>query len=786
MRDWALRAGDPLFLTIAADARTGAADYVNDHIWELEPGSGEPPAFSLRTTFGLRARSMRLFPRFTEGKHNLTDPAKFFAPPRLKRFYPNFLHFEFAPFESLDVTAEYWVPQSQVVAGRCTLTNLAAAPRRVRFEMCAVLVPLDGQAMAAAQMQMVHVLAGRTGNLAPLLFMTGGPLPGPGPFSSLMLEVNLAPGASHKITWVQAALSAPEASFDLARRTAARPWEAERTRIERMAESDFVDVRTGDPNWDAAFAFSQTAAAGLFFPASGHLPNPSFVSARQPDHGFSHKGDGSDHPLGWGGQPPLDAYYLTSLLPGAPHLTRGLLDNFLSTQTEHGFIDNHPGLAGQRSKMLAAPLLAGLARNAYDPKLAELLPKLLSFFWAWFSPEHDRDHNGLPEWDHLLQTGFEDNPLFDVWNPWSQGADIAAVDHPGLFAMLYREAQSLLDIAARLGRADEMTLVREQAERLRQAVEAGWNARRGLYQYRDLLTGLSLPGEVLAKGKGNRALKPKLTFEQPVRLLIEIQTQSPAATRPEIRIAELAAEEAVETLTAEQFQWRSGGLVATSARVYERLGRVEVRGLSPKDKVIVRSVDLTGEDHTLFLPLWAGIPDPQRAQTMIGRSLLDAERFDRPFGIPACASCPDPAADPVCLGVSLPWNHLIGEGLLAYGFRTEAARLVAHLMAGVIQNLKKNRAFYQRYHAETGAGLGERNSLQGLAPVGLFMQTLGVTLLSSTRVKLEGRNPFPWPVTLAYRGVTIARGMDETVVTFVNGESVNVKDEKPCVVSVNP
>ncbi len=784
MRDWALRAGDPLFLTIAADARTGAADYVNDHIWEIEPGSGEPPAFALRTTFGLRARSMRLFPRFGEGKRTVTDPAEFPAPPRLKRFYPNFLHFEFAPFESLDVSAEFWVPQSQMVAGRYTLTNRAAAARRIRFEVCAALIPLDGQAMAAAQVQMVNVLAGRTGGLAPVLFMTGGPLPGPGPFPSLLLEVNLAPGASQRITWVQAALSVPETSFDLARRTAARPWEAERTRIERMAESDFVEVHTGDPDWDAAFAFAQVAAAALFFPASGHLPNPSFVSARQPDHGFSHKGDGSDHSLAWSGQSPLEAYYLTGLLPGAPHLTRGLLDNFLAAQAENGFIDNRPGLAGQRSKMLAAPLLASLARRADDSKLAEIFPKLLSFFWAWFSPEHDRDHNGLPEWDHLLQTGFEDNPLFDVWNPWSQGADIAAVDNPGLFAMLYREAQSLIEMAARLGRADEMTLVRAQAERLRQAVEAGWNARRGLYQYRDLITGLSLPGEALANGKGNRTLKPRLTFEQPLRLLIEIQAQSPAATRPEIRLAELVTGDAVETIAADHFQWRSGGLTATSARVYERLGRVEVRGLSPKDKVIVRSVDLTGEDHTLFLPLWAGIPDPQRAQAVIGRSLLDAGRFDRPFGIPACASCPEPAADPVCLGVSLLWNHLVGEGLLAYGFRIEAARLVAHLMTGVIQNLKKNRAFYQRYHAETGAGLGERNSLQGLAPLGLFLQTLGVTILSATKVKLEGKNPFPWPVTIRYRALTVRRGIDSTEVIFANDKSVKVMDAKPCIVTM--
>lgn len=784
MRDWSLRAGDPLFLTLAADARLGGADYGNDHIWELEPGSGEPPAFSLRTTFGLRARSMRLFPRFGEGRRTVTDPAEFSAPPRLKRFYPNFLHFEFAPFESLNVSAEFWVPQSQAVAGRYTITNRTAAARRIRFKMCAALIPLDGQTMAAAQQRMVNVLAGRTANLAPLLFMTGGPLPGPGPFPSLLLEVSLAPGASHRITWAQAALAVPEASFELARRTAARPWEAERTRIERMAESDFVEIHTGDPEWDAAFAFSQSAAAGLFFPASDHLPHASFVSSRQPDHGFSHKGDGSDHALTWSGQSPLEAYYLTSLLPGAPHLTRGLLDNFLSTQAENGFIDNRPGLAGQRSRMLAAPLLASLARRADESRLAQIFPKLLSFFWAWFSPEHDRDRNGLPEWDHLLQTGFEDNPLFDVWNPWSQGADIAAVDNPGLFAMLYREAQSLLEIAARLGRADEMALVREQAELLRQAVEAGWNARKGLYQYRDLLTGLSLPGEVLATGKGNRTLKPKRTFEQAARLLIEVQTQSPAAARPEIRMAEFATGEVVETIAADQFQWRSGGLTATSARVYERLGRVEVRGVSPKDKVIVRSVDWTGEDHTLFLPLWAGIPDRQRTQTMIGRSLLDAARFDRPFGIPACASCPDPAADSVCLGVNLPWNHLIGEGLLAYGFRHEAARLVAHLMTGVIQNLKRNRAFYQRYHAETGAGLGERNALTGLAPLGLFLQTLGVTILSATRVRLEGKNPFPWPVTIQYRGMTIVRGAESTTVTFAKGGSAVVKDEAPCIVEI--
>jgi hypothetical protein len=80
--------------------------------------------------------------------------------------------------------------------------------------------------------------------------------------------------------------------------------------------------------------------------------------------------------------------------------------------------------------------------------------------------------------------------------------------------------------------------------------------------------------------------------------------------------------------------------------------------------------------------------------------------------------------------------------------------------------------------------MGERNSLQGFAPVGLFMQTLGVTILSATKVKLEGKNPFPWAVTIKHKGLSIVRGLEQTVITFPNGESVIVKEELPCTVEM--
>ncbi|MCQ3939435.1 MAG: hypothetical protein DPW18_20680 [Chloroflexi bacterium] len=590
---------------------------------------------------------------------------------------------------------------------------------------------------------------------------------------------------------VCAALDTIPEAFDLARKTAARPWQAELARIEMLDAGQTLDIRTGDPDWDAAFAFSQKAAHALFM-HSDHLPKPSFVQARHSDHGHSIKGDGTDYPPAWSGQFVLDAYYLAGILNVTPQVTKNLLLNFLATQDEDGEVDGKPGIAGQRGKFLAMPILASMAWKYYqaagdDEFLAEVFPRLVKFFWSWFSGAHDRNRDGTPEWDHILQTGLEDNPLFDVWNPWSQGLDVSFVHSPSLEAMLYREAQMLVKMGRILGKPDEETaLIAAQAVKIKESLDAGWNPRVSFYSYRDRETGQVTESKVIAKRKGDGSMRPKFESETPVRLLVEIQTKSPAAKRPEVEISEYFTKSKGESevIAGHQFQWRSGGLVATTQMVFTRVGRISVAGLEENDRINVRIVDTTGEDITLGLPLWAGALEKQRAYAMIGRNIMMADRFDRPFGMPSLPLAPDPQAETVSMSVSLPWNSLIAEGLLAYGFRAEATRLTAHLMNAVIQNLKRNRSFYQRYHAEKGTGIGERNSLTGFAPVGLFMQALGVTILSGARVKLEGRNLFPFAVTIKYKGLTVVRGQEQTTVTFANGESVIVKDEAPCIVEM--
>jgi hypothetical protein len=224
-------------------------------------------------------------------------------------------------------------------------------------------------------------------------------------------------------------------------------------------------------------------------------------------------------------------------------------------------------------------------------------------------------------------------------------------------------------------------------------------------------------------------------------------------------------------------------LIYTTQKTYPRLAKVVVKNLGAEDTVVISTLDFTSEDHTLFMPLWAGVPDEQHAQIMIGRALLDSKRFQRPYGIPACPLLTQPEAESVSQAVHLLWNLFICEGLLKYGFRSDAARLVAHTMTAIIQNLKQNRAFYARYHAENGTGIGERNALTGLAPLGLFLRVMGVEILSPTRVWLEGENPFPWDVTICYKGLKVIRGLKETKVIFANGKTVTVTDIAPTLIT---
>ena len=791
MRNWSLTDQNPRSLTVSADTRLSETNYFNDQSWELILGGGEPPALAIQTNYGLRARSCRLFPRFVEEDEVRMDPSRFFLPPQVNRFYPNFILVSFSPFPNLDGEAEYWVPQSNVIAGRIRVTNRGLESRQVRFEWVAALLPAEeGETMSPVELQAAPVLSGKTANLAPVVFMTGGALAVNSPYPSLMIGLDLAPGKTRQLIWCHAALETLEDSFELARQIASKDWEAEIARIE-IKNSGMIEIQTGNPDWDAALALAQKDAISLFICPTEHLPDPSFVITRTPDKGYSMRGDGTDYGHLWNGQTMMDAYFLADLLlPGSLNLIKGVVRNFLATQTDDGSVDWKPGLGGQRGNLLAPPLLASLALRIHNIEednvfLAQIFPRLLAFFKAWFSPDNDRDNDGLPEWSHPMQTGFDENPVFSRWHDWARGLDITTAESPTLCALLYQECQSLIQIARLLKDSNPISGLEDIAGNLSSAVENAWERKNAYYQYWDRDSHITTSGIALGQRKGSGMIEIQQTFDQPVRLLLRVNSNAESTRRSQVFVHGVASSgnHRVERIPPERFQWFVGLGTVTSEYTYQSVEQVEIQGLDDIDDATIYSAPLRTLDHTLLLPLWAGIPTAKRAKSLINRTITNPDVFWRPFGIPACPHKSKPESA-ICEHVHVEWNSLIGHGLVRYGFRKEAAELLSRLMNGIVQTLKTEGGFRRYYQSETGQGIGEKNALGGLAPLGLFLDIAGVEIRSPFKVALAGANPFPWPVTIKYRGITIVRRKDKTKITFPDGQTVSVNHPNPCIVTL--
>lgn len=793
MRTWNLGLNDPLMLTLCADARICPVDYLNDHIWQLSFGGNEPEALTLFTTFGLRVRAMRLFPRFLHKDKVFSAPADFFQPPRVTRLFPNDIEVRFSPFRGLDVSAEFRVFNSQAIGGRFTFHNPSVLSENFTFEWCGLLTPLkDGEGMRAVQFGIHPVLQGRADGLAPVCFITGGLRAGSGPYPCLTEQVNLSPGGMRQIVWALVSLPEASQSYESARQVCARPWEADLARIQLTHRSECLEITTGNPEWDAVFNLSQRLAASLFFPPGTHLPRSSFVLARQPDQGFSLRGDGSDYNSLWNGVTALDCWYLSRLvLPGMAERLAGLVENFLSTADSRGQLDWKPGLAGQRSRRMAQPLLAHLAWEVYQVQpdlkwLSKVYPGLLAFFRHWFSARHDRDQDGFPEWEHPYQSGLEFSPLFDVTFPASQGVEPTLVETPALPAMLFAEAASLLKMAAVLGEENDKEWLEARQKHLADLIEGLWNEEEGIYTHRDAHTHAVSRAEVLLTFDGRGKYPLQRGLNPPARLRLQLETQTELTRRIHIRLKgrDAFGNPLEEEITPQQVSWLHGSGRYTGQAVFSFIDSVEVLNLHPGDRGRLASIDFFDEDISLLLPLWAGIPTMDHARRLVNETMRS--RYLQPYGLVSHPLRGQQTASGQNPPVLLPWNVLIGEGLIRYGYLSEAVHLFDGWMKAIIQSLKKEHAFRAAYHPISGQGMGEKNVLIGAAPLGFFLRLLGVRLLSDFRIILTHLNPFSFPVTVQYRRITLTFLADGTRITLPDGQVIVYQGNSPQEILFSP
>ncbi len=791
MQEWHLTAESPLAMRFAADARLKRTDYTDDQAWEITFGSTEEPFLTFQTRYGGRVNLARLVPMWLIDGRVIYASMGLAERPVLRVFAPSYAKVTAKLTNTLSLTSELFVFESHAAGGRFTLHNTSQAPLEVRFELVAQVMrnekQLDMNILSLEDgTDALHL--GRAGNLNPILVVENAKAAPAArlvalPAAPKLVSLFSVPAqGSFAVRWVHSGQISMKDSLQTAFFWLRRAdWAGELRRIEGLSAQTLV-FETGDADLDAALAFSQQVALRSFVNTTGSLPNDSFVAARIPSRGWSPRGDGSDHGWQWSGQSAaLAALALPSVAAFAPELALGALRNFLAVRQSDGFIDNKPGLGGQRAKLLSMPLLASTALALYEQTedrafLEEALPILRAFFMRWFGPDVDRDRDGLPEWANVAHSAYTSNPLFSRLHRWAANADINKAEAPDLAAYLLAEGRALLRMGELLGDSNGAELIAKHVAQLEAHLEALWNAELGSYLYRDRDTDQTLRGVNLFRGKGDEAFAAKTRLEPPNRLILRVLGGRDVAPRfsAVIEGVDAGGQHAAETLPSSAFVWYYGLGTAVTERVYAQVNYIKFEGLIRLFNIEVDTVDLFRQNLTQLLALWAGAPSPERAAQIVA-TLTDPERYWRPYGLPVC-----PINDPAFAanndggsgGVWLLWNVLLLEGLLRCSYQSQAAELFKRLLSAQIKALRRDRGFREGYNSETGEGLGDVDELAGIVPIRSFLSLIGLRIVNERRVWAGGIFAFEQPVTVRRGALRVTRSAEHTRVEFPSGKVI--------------
>jgi len=784
-----LSPNDPYTLTIAVDSRLNRADYFNDQIWKLNIQDPDTQALTISSTLGLRAKSIRIFPRFTENNFSVINPFQFYKTPIINNIFPNFIRLRFSPFNEIDVISEYWVPDSYGLAGRLLISNNSEKDRSLTIEILEQLLPINGKVITPIQIDSTTVLSGSTSNIETVLYLTKGAKPGKGSFPSLKIELLLAPKQKETIIWVHAGLEDYESSFSYARKIVNTRWDAKISHIELLNKGN-IEIITGDNSWNIALTLSQKVAHQLLISPTTNLPFTSFVSNREPDQGYSFSHDGKDYSDYWRGQTPLDTYYFAQIVQfSSPKLIIGFIKNFLSTQNDDGFIELKPGLGGQKTSVLATPILSYITWEIYkitrdESIIAETFPFLMKFTKNWFSNINDRDNDGIPEWDHPIQINLDYHPAFSHQSNSSNIRKIHFIEPISLSSFLYNECNALIQMAQLLNQTQQLKELQVYQKRLKSFVDSSWDDQSSIYRDRDRSSHLISKEIFIGNQKGSGVLIAKKNINPPGRLLITIQKKKNNTSRqPQIFIhgSNISNKPRIEKLSPSNISWNNNSVNLISKIVYKRIDHIVIRNIDEEDDISVSTMNLDYLDITLLLPLWAKISDKMKAELIVKHFITNRNLFWKEYGLAICLDEKQNHENSQCRKSNLLYTTMVADGLLSFGYRKEAADLFSKIMFGITKSLQNKKCFYKNYDVLTGIGMGEQNVLSGLVPINLLLKIIGVEFASKS-IRISGFNPFPWKISIKYRGITVQKEKRSTFIHFPNGEQLTFNDTAPRVI----
>ena len=771
-------------------ARDSAASYSqkNDQVWELEISDHTVHPISLHTTYGLRAREMRIFPSFTIHNKRITGLRDYFSPPAVTRYLPDAFCVQVSPGKGLDVQWEGYLANNDTIVGTIMMTNNTPNSASVTLELAALLVPMrKGEPMHPDKDGINQIITGESGDLCPVLFMTGGPNAEISHFPTLSVPEQLEPGQARRLTWALVTKNSQEDSLSAARRISAFDWRAAVREKAVEQERQTLQIHTGNPDWDAAFLLSQIQAqVHCVKPDAG---SPSiYLRSRLPDEAMSSNN----------GEPVLndltllEAYHLFQALPvHDPSVLADILTPFLNRIDEDGVLPSRLFTAIHNKPIRECPMLAQLYLRLFETHpdlswLQEAFPHLCRFFDSWFKRNGNPDDSPSPRWDDPRQyqcgTGLF---TFDIWEETGHGMDIGWTLSPALLAMLSEEAAALAQISKLLKDRTSQKKFNEIKKSLHEQIQATWDERLSLFSYQDLQSHQSPTRELYFPGRVQPKLEINKVFFQPQRLQLHLNAsdENTRVCRLTISGTDSDGNPIQEIIKAHDIRWVMGRAHLTTAYCFQSLESLAIEGLKAGDRFLLETADYSQPDITCLLPLWSGDIKADQRKILLA-NLLDPEKEGHSFGIPETWEAGHDLPKELNVETNVLWNTLIISGLNRAGCQEAAAMFFTQMMAAILNGLHHFAGFFASYSVLSGQPTGPRNPLAGLVPVQLFLSLAGIRVFSPRKLAVWGHNPFPWPVEVHWQGLSIRREGSTTLVTFPDGSRYQGTTEKPQVLAM--
>jgi len=739
----------PKTCIIGADLRLTKMESGPYFFWEIRKGWDEFKALSLHTDLGTPERLAALYPVYSSGHRQAQQPADFPQPPVLKRFTPNFLAYDFSPLPDLRVQVNHIISDPRGVCTRYTYTNLSDREMSFQCQLMGITArPGKRIPFEVEKHQGRNLLGADLQGKFMVVFLDGGATAGINPSGSLSTQFFLVPGESRQQHWVTMTDQDPDAAVDLVFSQTALDWSAEKSRIAVLEESRFR-IKTGNPSWDFAIALSQKEA--LLHTFQIQAENLSSAEAENEKTSAS--------PPILQRYKPLSPLVALHLLDAAASVNQDTLNDILERVFSN--LSPHPASSDKNQSVLQ-PLASVLLWQAYrivnyPGWIEKFLPKVKENISRWFSCTHDKDCDGIPEWSHPSQFDLLERRMVTETHQRSVLPSITTIEDPSLAALLARDLESTLKMTELIHGYADPGLV-EKKQRISDFLNRSWNQERGCFLARDYQSHGTQAGELLLAGTGPGIHIVRSSLADLSRITFKITSELNSPSSAEIILHGTGADGQcwIEKITAAQWIWIGKVGFATTSRLYSQVNYAAAEGIGHQDSLTIYQATHIFQDVGELLPLWGWKLQKQQLKMFKKKYYSHPESCWTSSGFQT-------GRDPALQSVQMMYNRLIGEGLWSNGLHQEAAVLLQHLLDLISDQVVHQGIFFSRYDLHTGRPHGRRITISGLLPIRLFLQMLGVKI-HNQQVTIEGKHPFPMPISLAYRGVSIIREKSRTII----------------------